>query len=126
MDSTDVNEFLQELTGEEFTSKTFRTWAGTVLAVQEYENAKTEAEKDKRISLKTTIVKKVAKKLGNTNAVAEKYYIHPVILQTLSEEKFKLKIPGKKGFSNKQMKYLEDEERLIFKMLEEKPEIAKL
>ncbi|MCB0807377.1 MAG: DNA topoisomerase IB [Bacteroidales bacterium] len=126
VDSTDVNEFLQELTGEEFTSKTFRTWAGTVLAVQEYENAKTEAEKDKRISLKTTIVKKVAKKLGNTIAVAEKYYIHPVILQTLSEEKFKLKIPGKKGFSNKQMKYLEDEERLIFKMLEEKPEIAKL
>ena len=123
VDSTDVNEFLQQLTGSEFTSKTFRTWGGTVLAVQEYENAKDKATEDKRSSLKTTIVKNVAKKLGNTNAVAEKYYIHPVILQTLSDENFTLKIPGKKGFSSEEMKYLEDEERLILNLLEEKPEI---
>ena len=122
VDSADVNEFLRQITGEQFTSKTFRTWGGTVLAVHEQKTAKKELQGDKRKSLKTTIVKKVAEKLGNTNAIAEKYYIHPSVLETISRDDYSPKAPEAKRFSKMEMKYLDDEERIVLQFLEENPE----
>ena len=80
--SQDVNDYLREITGQEFTAKDFRTWAGTVLAavalsaVGAFEN-KSHAKKQV-----TTAIKAVAKILGNTPAVCRKCYVHPVVLQT--------------------------------------------
>ncbi|HEV8604986.1 MAG TPA: hypothetical protein VGQ99_06450 [Tepidisphaeraceae bacterium] len=77
--SQDVNEYLREISGEEFTAKDFRTWAGTVLAakaLQEYETF-TSQRQAKRFIL--AAVEAVAKKLGNTKAVCRKCYIHPEI-----------------------------------------------
>ena len=79
--SGDVNEYLKEITGEEFTAKDFRTWAGTVLATQalwscEAFSSKTEAQKNV-----VEVVKSVAAKLGNTPTVCRKSYIHPEVLQ---------------------------------------------
>jgi DNA topoisomerase-1 len=78
--SGDVNAYLKEIAGEDFTSKDFRTWAGTVLAAQllrEFDHAPSEAR------LKRNVVKAVegvAKRLGNTKAVCRKCYIHPAVL----------------------------------------------
>ncbi len=80
--SQDVNDYLREITGQEFTAKDFRTWAGTVLAavalnaVGAFEN-KTQAKKQV-----TTAIKAVAKILGNTPAVCRKCYVHPAVLET--------------------------------------------
>ena len=80
--SQDVNEYLQEISGEEFTAKDFRTWAGTVMAaialneVGAFEN-KTQAKKNVRDA-----VHAVAKVLGNTPAVCRKCYVHPIVLET--------------------------------------------
>jgi len=77
--SADVNQYLQGISGEEFTAKDFRTWAGTVLAakaLQEYEHF-TSQRQAKRFMV--AAVEAVAKKLGNTKAVCRKCYIHPEI-----------------------------------------------
>ena len=80
IDSADVNAYLKEITGEDFTAKDFRTWAGTVLAVtalREYEKAESMA-RAKRNMLQA--VEAVAGLLGNTRAVCRKSYIHPAVL----------------------------------------------
>jgi DNA topoisomerase-1 len=77
--SADVNAYLKEITGEDYTSKDFRTWAGTVLAAQmlrEIGAGRSETESKKHI---VSAVESVAKKLGNTKAVCRKCYIHPAI-----------------------------------------------
>jgi DNA topoisomerase I len=72
VDSADVNEYLKSIAGEEFTSKDFRTWAGTVLAAEALhacgKNGLTKA------------IDRVAKQLGNTKAVCRKCYIHPAVI----------------------------------------------
>lgn len=78
--SSEVNEYLREITGEDYTSKDFRTWAGTVLAAQllrEFEAADSEARAKRNI---VQAVEAVAKRLGNTKAVCRKCYIHPAVL----------------------------------------------
>ena len=77
--SADVNAYLKAITGRDFTSKDFRTWAGTVLAatlLREYEAVDSQARAKKNI---VRAVEEVAKKLGNTKAVCRKCYIHPAI-----------------------------------------------
>jgi DNA topoisomerase-1 len=77
--SSDVNAYLREISGSEFTAKDFRTWWGTVLATQEL--AHTEAAPSERMRKATigTAVKKVATRLGNTPAICRKCYIHPQV-----------------------------------------------
>lgn len=80
IDSGMVNDYIKEISGEDFTSKDFRTWSGTVkafLAFKENGCAETETEKKKVIAF---AIDKVATQLGNTRAVCKKYYIHPEIL----------------------------------------------
>ncbi len=80
--SQDVNEYLQEVTGEDFTAKDFRTWAGTVLAAVAL-NAVGPAET--KTAAKANVknaVGAVAKILGNTPAVCRKCYVHPDVLET--------------------------------------------
>src|SRR5256714_6386520 len=85
--SQDVNEYLREITGEDFSAKDFRTWAGTVLtaialnAQEEFEN-----QKQAKANIKTTI-KAVAKILGNTPAICRKCYVHPAVLESYLDQK---------------------------------------
>ena len=89
LDSSDVNEYLYEITQEHFTAKDFRTWGGTVVAIDSYTSALKDVEENSRLNLETTIVKKVAKVLGNTIATCRAYYIHPKVLDTLTTGKLK-------------------------------------
>jgi DNA topoisomerase-1 len=82
VDSADVNAYLQEITGEPFTAKDFRTWAGTVLAslaLAEFETFDTKAAAKRNV---TRAIEHVANHLGNTVAVCRKAYIHPAILDS--------------------------------------------
>ena len=82
VDSADVNAYLQEVSGEPFTAKDFRTWAGTVLAsfaLSEFEAFDTQAAAKRNI---TRAIEHVANHLGNTVAVCRKAYIHPAILDS--------------------------------------------
>jgi DNA topoisomerase-1 len=78
--SEEVNAYLKEITGQDFSSKDFRTWSGTVLAAKllcELDAFGSEAEARRNI---VRAVEVVAKKLGNTKAVCRKCYIHPAVL----------------------------------------------
>jgi DNA topoisomerase I len=82
VDSGDVNQYLREITSQEFTAKDFRTWAGTIQAVsalQELGPAGTEREAKSAI-LKA--IDEVAAGLNNTRAVCRKYYVHPAVFET--------------------------------------------
>lgn len=80
--SQDVNDYLHEIAGDEFSAKDFRTWAGTILAalaLREFEPFTTGREAKKNI---TAAVESVARTLGNTPAVCRKCYVHPVVLDS--------------------------------------------
>ena len=82
VDSADVNAYLNEITGEHFTAKDFRTWAGTVLAslaLQECEAFSSATQAKKNV---TAAIKAVSQRLGNTPAICRKCYVHPAIFET--------------------------------------------
>lgn len=80
--SQDVNDYLREITGEHFTAKDFRTWAGTVLAAVALNALEAfETKKQAKANVKNAIGA-VAKILGNTPTVCRKCYVHPAVLET--------------------------------------------
>jgi DNA topoisomerase-1 len=81
VDSNDVNAYLNEITGADFTAKDFRTWAGTVLAARALDEVRvfTSAREAKRNIVRA--VERVAARLGNTPAICRRSYVHPEVLQ---------------------------------------------
>ncbi len=82
VDSADVNEYLQEIAGEDFTAKDFRTWGGTLLAaalVRDLPETQVECK-----SKMLEAVNKVARQLGNTPTICRKSYIHPAVLDAFT------------------------------------------
>jgi DNA topoisomerase-1 len=80
--SQDVNDYLREITGEDFTAKDIRTWAGTVLAAIALNAAGAfETKKQAKANIKNAIGA-VAKILGNAPAICQKCYIDPVVLES--------------------------------------------
>jgi DNA topoisomerase-1 len=78
--SDDVNGYLREAAGEEFTAKDFRTWAATVLAaraLQEFESFDSDAQAKRYV---VAAIESVAKRLGNTTSVCRKCYVHPAVV----------------------------------------------
>jgi DNA topoisomerase-1 len=78
--SGDVNDYLREITGEEFTAKDFRTWAGTLQAVAALDQGGPAATKGEAKTAILKAIDSVAERLNNTRAVCRKYYIHPGVL----------------------------------------------
>lgn len=81
--SDDVNEYLREIAGGDFTAKDFRTWGGTCLAAAIFLEKHASAEPTKAAVVE--VVKEVASKLGNKPPACRKYYIHPAVLDCYSE-----------------------------------------
>jgi len=85
--SQDVNDYLREITNENFTAKDFRTWAGTVLgAIGLNAQGEFETKKQAKANLKTAICA-VAHFLGNTPAICRKCYVHPGIVEAYLSRK---------------------------------------
>lgn len=83
--SEDVNDYLREISGGDFSAKDYRTWAGTVLAaiaLREFEEVTSQVQARKNI---VQAVEAVARMLGNTPAVCRKCYVHPAILDSYFE-----------------------------------------
>ena len=77
-----MNDYLREITGEDFTAKDIRTWAGTVLAAIALNAAGAfETKKQAKANIKNAIGA-VAEILGNTPAICRKCYIDPVVLES--------------------------------------------
>jgi len=80
VDSSEVNEYMRSIAGDEFSAKDFRTWAGTISCCALLQKAETPAdERDAKQSVNEAI-KALARRLGNTVAVCRSSYVHPAIV----------------------------------------------
>jgi DNA topoisomerase-1 len=83
--SSEVNAYLREITGEDFTAKDFRTWAGTVMAALALQSDVVPDSKAAQKRAMNAAIDQVAGALGNTRAVCRKAYVHPKIFDAFSE-----------------------------------------
>jgi DNA topoisomerase-1 len=122
--SGDVNAYLREITGQDFTAKDFRTWAGTVLcatALCELQVAESQARAKKNV-LKA--IEAVAGVLGNTRAVCRASYIHPAVTDAYMEGTA-LRIPRRTSRRRSgAMSGLRPEETAVVRLLEQRMERA--
>ncbi len=79
--SGDVNAYLQEITGESFTAKDFRTWAGTVAMTKALAPLAPPASESAAKRAIVAAIADVAARLGNTPAVCRRCYVHPLVLE---------------------------------------------
>lgn len=110
--SADVNEYIKSISGGDFTAKDFRTWNGTVLAMRflcvcERPGSATAGKRQV-----AKAIKDVARKLGNTPAVARRAYVHPVVVNAYLEGYLdpEVEVKPSSGFTT--------EERGVLKLLE--------
>jgi DNA topoisomerase-1 len=80
IESADVNDYLREISGGDFTAKDFRTWNGTVLAMRYLRLCEAPSSANAGKRLVAGAIKNVAAELGNTPAVCRKAYVHPVVV----------------------------------------------
>lgn len=93
--SSDVNDYLREITGKDITAKDFRTWAGTVLAamaLNELESFDSAAQAKRNLR---SAIEKVAAKLGNAPTICRKCYVHPEVLNSYMDGKLVLELKAK-------------------------------
>lgn len=79
VESGDINDWLRETTGEEFTSKDFRTWGGTVVAAATLYGIGAPSDEREAESNVLAAFDAAAERLGNTRAVARSGYVHPAV-----------------------------------------------
>src|SRR4051812_12624773 len=80
--SGDVNDYIREISGQEFTAKDFRTWVGTLLAVAALSEVGAFSTQRQAKSNVLRAIDRVAEQLNNTRAVCRKYYVHPAVFET--------------------------------------------
>jgi len=115
LDSGMVNEYIRNICCDNFTTKDFRTWTGTVYtieALKELGCCETDAEAKKKIMQALDIV---AKRLGNTRTVCKKYYVHPVILEMFTNKQLDALFQNEK---DENFEKLSEAENILMKILE--------
>ena len=113
--SEDVNEYLREITGQEFTAKDFRTWTGTVmaaLALSELEPFRSQTQAKKNV---VRAIEEVADRLGNTPAVCRRCYVHPQVIDAYLDGS-----PILIDRSAKRQRGMSGEERAVLRFLKRK------
>ena len=116
--SGDVNDYLREITGQSFTAKDFRTWAGTVLAaraLQEFKEIDSQARAKKNV---VRAIEQVAAKLGNTRAVCRKCYVHPAVIDSYMDGSLLEHLSGEVRKMIKPLHQLEPEEAAVLVLLQ--------
>jgi DNA topoisomerase-1 len=118
--SDDVNAYLRDISGSDFTAKDFRTWAGTVLAaiaLREFP-AVTQQRQLRKNVLRAT--EAVARMLGNTPAVCRKCYVHPAIVESYLSGTTIAAIQGRMARRLvRSRRYLSAEEAAVLELLQE-------
>ena len=121
VDSGDVNEYLREITGSDFTAKDFRTWAGTrlaAMALQEFEAFDSEAQAKRNV---VDAIERVAEKLGNTAAICRRCYVHPAVVDAYMDGSMAKTLKKKAERAlEEQLHELSGEERAVMALLQQR------
>lgn len=113
----DVNTYLREITGQDFTAKDFRTWGGTLLAIRAFqacEPCETINQLKRSVS---SVIKQVSEQLGNTPTVCRKYYVHPLVIEAYLDGTLTAAL--KKIESQKRSNGTASDEKLVISVLEQ-------
>jgi DNA topoisomerase-1 len=86
IESEDVNNYIERYMGAEFSAKDFRTWGGTKLVIELLDEAQLAVKENNRLQFEPTLVRMVAKKLGNTLSTCSAYYVHPKVLAAANSQ----------------------------------------
>jgi DNA topoisomerase-1 len=118
--SSDVNDYLREISGRDITAKDFRTWAGTVmaaLALQEVERVDTQAAMKKNVR---DAVERVAARLGNTPAICRKCYVHPEVFAAYADGELLLEVGRKAEQELRGDNQLKPQEAAVLALLQDR------
>ncbi len=115
--SEDVNAYLREVAGEDFTAKDFRTWAGTVLAAWMLEEVEPFETKKQAKHNVVRAIERVAERLGNTPAVCRKCYVHPAVVDSYMEGSLIRTLQERAGRETRHLEGLPREEALVVALL---------
>jgi len=116
--SSDVNAYLRQVTGQEFTAKDFRTWAGTVLAAWALRGSAAPRTKTEAKRAVVRAIEKVAARLGNTVAICRKSYVHPVVVDAYLDGTLVETLDGRLGHvARAGEERLRPEERAVLALL---------
>jgi DNA topoisomerase-1 len=120
IDSGQVNAYIKEATGGDFTAKDFRTWAGTLNALRSFRaagGAETDADLKKNV---LAALDDVSEKLGNTRTVCKKYYVHPGLIRLYEERSLDKYLKQLDAIEKPDdLAGLTSEEKVLMKILEE-------
>ncbi len=100
IDSGMVNSYIKEATGDDFSAKDFRTWAGSLQAIECFRAAGEAINASEAKQNIVAVLDAVSSKLGNTRSVCKKYYVHPLLIRLYEENKL-LEILKKDSFPQK-------------------------
>ncbi|HMF28592.1 MAG TPA: hypothetical protein VKE42_07455, partial [Candidatus Cybelea sp.] len=113
--SDNVNEYIREIAGDDFSAKDFRTWIGTVECIAALaEPASEPADVKQKI---TTALACVAARLGNTPAVCRKAYVHPAVIETYTRLRALPRPNGKATAAKPRAAALSHQERLALRFV---------
>jgi DNA topoisomerase-1 len=117
--SEDVNAYLEEISGRDFTAKDFRTWGGTVTAAAELLKLGRPENKTQARKMVVQAVKKTASRLGNTPSTCRRYYVHPLVIESF-ENRSLFEIMEKR-LKSRESDFLTREETIILALLQSQP-----
>lgn len=119
--SSDVNDYLREASGRDFTAKDFRTWAGTALAaeaLQEFKEFDSQAAAKRNV---TRAIERVARRLGNTKTVCRKCYVHPAVIDAYLDRTLAKSLQQRvESELRRSIAHLSAEEAAVLALLEER------
>lgn len=115
--SHDVNAYIREATGGEFSSKHFRTWGGTVRALSLFAQVPVPDTKTATARATNIIIDEVARHLGNTRSVCRKCYVHPLVVDSWGKGRLEDELADAKKKRRKRAG-LDDEEAQVLRWLE--------
>lgn len=116
IDSGMVNNYIKEASGHDFTAKDFRTWAGSLQALQIFCSLQQPMTTKEAKKNTVVVLDEVSKKLGNTRSVCKKYYVHPGLIELYEENKLTACM-GKNGNSKLKSNGLTVEENNLMHIL---------
>jgi DNA topoisomerase I len=118
INSSDVNDYLRQVTREDFTAKDFRTWAGTVLAARALREIKQVDSKAHTNRNLVNAIETVAKKLGNTRSVCRNCYIHPAVIDSYLDGSLINVLTEKRDQKTRALHKLNSDELAVLAILE--------
>jgi DNA topoisomerase I len=118
--SQDINDYIREATGADFSSKHFRTWGGTISAAALFAERPLPQTKGETKRVMNEIIDQVAHRLGNTRAVCRQCYIHPMVVESWSVGKLADEMAKARRSFRKPIAGLDQQETLVLKWLSNK------